>query len=212
MSTPQPVFLDTTAFQPADPQRYQGQPDVLGMWQDPNGHTISIHYYPVVPDLPASPDDIHLVRPALATQYAGSGCLIEADQAVVDGVRAVRAIVKLPIPNAPSGQIFSGVVIIPRDRCSVVVRTMAAEQGTTGVREAMVMAQTMAQNACFLPHPYRQDLQSALPYHAGDHRDHDSEFPDHPLSAVRRAQAWVISTALMDPQFAALPPFRPAGR
>lgn len=210
MSTPppQPLFLDTNGLQPLPPQAWQGAPDVLGVWNNPYGHAISVHYYPMVPDLPAAPDDIHLMRPALAARYAPAGCLVEADQAVVDGVRGVRLVMKEPLPNAPSGLVFGGVIVLPRDRCSVVAKIQAAEQGMTGQREAMVMAR-IGPGSAFPPHPYQPGLQGRLPYAAADATEYDDEFPNHPLSVVRRVLAHMVATARVDPMFRDLPDFAP---
>ncbi|OIV37933.1 hypothetical protein BIV57_08660 [Mangrovactinospora gilvigrisea] len=195
-------------MRPADPAAFGGAPDVLGAWVTPYGHTISAHYYAAVPDLPASPDDIHLLRPAMAQRYASSGCLIEADQAVVDGVRAVRMVAKQPLPGGPGhGLLFGGVLVLPRDRCSAVLKIEAPEQGVTGMREATVAARSGNPMGLFQDHPYQPGLRGALPFNEADSYEYDEEFPDHPLTVVRRVLAHLITTSAVDPQFRDLPAF-----
>jgi hypothetical protein len=81
----------------------------------------------------------------------------------------------------------------------------------TGGRESMVAAdvlqETGSPDAFFAPHPYAPQVRSTLPWHRADDPRFDQRFPDHPLSRVRRWLRHVLSTARLDPEFAAQPPF-----
>ncbi|MEV6399044.1 hypothetical protein AB0M39_30400 [Streptomyces sp. NPDC051907] len=177
------------------------------VWANDEGDVLSLHLFGLAPDLPASLDDGPALRAALTrhTAEAGGG-LIEASVKTLGELPALRQIVKLPLPGQPTGQAFIGSFTVPRATCSTVVKIMAPERGTTGIREATVMAQ-VGHEAYFRPHPYAPEVQGGLPFHAADHVQWDAQFPDHPLSRVRRTLADLAEVVQVDPGFAALPPF-----
>lgn len=158
---------------------------------------------------PASLDDGPALRAALTrvTARAGGG-LIEASVKSLGALPALKQILKLPLPGQPSGQAFIGSFTVPRAMCSTVVKVQAPERGMTGMREAMVMAQ-VGHDKYFRPHPYAPDVQGGLPFHAADHAQWDAQFPDHPLTRVRRTLDALAAAVQVVPEFAALPPFAP---
>ncbi|CAM5432866.1 hypothetical protein SCALM49S_04200 [Streptomyces californicus] len=92
-----------------------------------------------------------------------------------------------------------------------MVKIQAAERGMTGMREAVVMAR-LGPDQYFRPHPYAPELQGGLPFHAADHVQWDADFPDHPLTRVRRTLDALAAAVTVEPGFAALPPFTGTGR
>ncbi|MFH8801615.1 hypothetical protein ACH4F6_18780 [Streptomyces sp. NPDC017936] len=189
--------LDLTGFTEREP----------GVWTDAAGLVLSVHFFPLVPDLPAPLHETERLRAGLARGTAGAGGgLIEAVPGAVDGVPAVRQLVKMPLSSRP-GQAFIGSWTVPRAGCSTVLKVQAAEGATTGVREAMVMAQVGPADY-FRPHPYAGGGPSGgLPYHVGDHEQWDARFPGHPLTLVRAALHRITPTVTLDERFKALPPF-----
>jgi hypothetical protein len=156
-------------------------------------------------------EDIPAMRRNLAVGYARMGCLIEAEPVMLGGVRGVCQVVKVPIPNAPSGQVFLANIFLAKADCHVMFGCFAEERGITGVREAAIMAELgLRGDGWVMPHPYAPELSSSLPYHRGDDPAWDARFPDHPLSRVRGWVRWVLATATVDPAFAALPDFVPS--
>ncbi|MFD0142689.1 MULTISPECIES: hypothetical protein [unclassified Streptomyces] len=180
------------------------EPDV---WVSDAGDVLSLHFFALRPDLPASLDDGPSLRAALTrmTADAGGG-LIEASVKSLGGLPALRQILKLPMPGQAHGQVFIGSFTVPRAECSTVVKIQAPERGTTGMREAMVMAQ-VGPDAFFRAHPYAPEVQGGLPFHAADHARYDAEFPDHPLTRVRNVLGALAEAAGVAPDFAALAPF-----
>lgn len=175
------------------------------MWTDPAGLVLSVHFFPLVPDLPAPLHEPRLAA-GLARLVAGAGGgLIEAAPGSVDGVPAVRQLVKMPLGSRP-GQAFLGSWTVPRAGSSTVVKVQAAEGATTGVREAVIMAR-VGPAEYFRPHPYAAGEPGGLPYHVGDHEQWDAQFPDHPLTLVRAALRRITPTITFDDRFKALPPF-----
>ncbi|MFC9244697.1 hypothetical protein ACFT7S_11895 [Streptomyces sp. NPDC057136] len=180
-------------------------------WMNDDGDVLSLHFFGLPPDLAAGLDDGPTLRSTLThyTAQAGGG-LIEAAVKKLGDLPALRQILKLPLPGAPSGQVFIGSFTVPRATCSTVVKIQAPERGMTGMREAVVLAK-VGPDRYFRPHPYAPDVQGGLPFHAGDHAQWDAEFPDHPLSRVRRTLDALAEVVTADPGFAALPPFTGPG-
>ncbi|MDR6977250.1 hypothetical protein J2X68_003962 [Streptomyces sp. 3330] len=188
--------LDLTGFTEREP----------GVWTDAAGLVLSVHFFPLIPDLPAALHEPQRLGAGLAQLAAGAGGgLIEAEPGTVDGVPAVRQLVKMPLGSRP-GQAFLGSWTVPRAGSSTVVKVQAAEGATTGMREASVMAQ-VGPAAYFRPHPYTGGQPGGLPYHVGDDEQWDARFPDHPLTLVRAALLRLTPTVTFDDRFKALPPF-----
>ncbi|MDT9686851.1 hypothetical protein Q5762_00480 [Streptomyces sp. P9(2023)] len=180
------------------------EPDV---WVSDAGDVLSLHFFGLRPDLPASLDDGPSLRAGLTrlTADAGGG-LIEASVKTLGELPALRQILKLPLPGQPNGQVFIGSFTVPRAECSTVVKIQAPERGMTGMREAMVMAQ-VGPDAFFRAHPYAPEVQGGLPFHAADHTRYDTDFPDHPLTRVRNTLAALAEGVRVTPEFATLAPF-----
>ncbi|MEJ2855683.1 MULTISPECIES: hypothetical protein [unclassified Saccharothrix] len=194
-----PIAFDTTGFRQHDPST----------WFHPaTGDQVSLTYFDLVPDLPAPLEDVAKLRHDLAVTTGEVGCLIEAHVVPLGGVPAVFQVVKVPLPNQPTGQAFIASLTVPRATCSAVLKLQAAERGMTGAREAVLMAR-LGFDRWVQPHPYAPQVQGRLPFHAGDDPRWDPEFPDHPLTRVRAWAHHIIRTAQLDPRFAALPPFQP---
>ncbi|MFD3453076.1 hypothetical protein ACFWVC_12960 [Streptomyces sp. NPDC058691] len=182
-------------------------------WTDDHGDVISLHFFDLPPDIPAPLEEPVPLRQALAHVTAGAGGgLIEADVVQVAGLPALRQVLKVPLPDRPSGLAFLGSYTLPRAACSAVVKVQAFEAGPTGMREALVLAE-LGPEQYFLAHPYAPGLRGGLPFHRADAPEYDARFPGHPLTRVRTALAHLSGTLRADPDFAQLPPFTgPAGR
>ncbi|MFD3975304.1 hypothetical protein [Streptomyces cyaneofuscatus] len=59
--------------------------------------------------------------------------------------------------------------------------------------------------------PRAAQRPGGLPFHAADHAQWDAEFPDHPLTRVRRTLGVLAEAVTVDPAFTALPPFAGPG-
>lgn len=192
-----PISFDAAQFEHLGPS---------GWRHGPTGDQVGLDYFELAPDLPAALDDLTALRRGLAVAAARVGALIEAHVVALDGVPAILQLVKLPLPDRPAGQFFLCSFIVPRATCSAVLKLMAAETGTTGVREAQLATHVGFDN-WVRPHPYAPELQGRLPFHAGDDPRFDAQFPHHPLSRARSWAQLVVRTARVDPRFAAQPPF-----
>lgn len=188
--------LDLTGFSALEP----------GVWTDGQGLLLSVQFFDLVPDLPASLGEPDRLRHGLARSAAGAGAgLIEAELGEVDSLPAVRQLVKAPQAQG-HGQAFVGSWTIPRARCSAVVKVQAGEGRTTGLREALILNEVGPMHY-FTAHPYGADITGGLPSHAADHERWDARFPDHPLTRVRAALRRITPSLALHESFKALPPF-----
>ncbi|TDP94852.1 hypothetical protein [Labedaea rhizosphaerae] len=195
------IIPDTSGFQREDDD----------VWVDPaTGDVMSSHFFDLVPNLPAGLDDLPRLRHELAVQTAADGGLVEAFVVTVDGQPALLQIVKLPLPDRP-GLGFIASITVPKDTCSAVLKLTAVEGPTTGIRESMVLADTISEtgspDAFASPHPYAPETSPKLPWNRADDPRYDERIPDHPLSRCRRWLRHVLATARLAPEFAAKPAF-----
>lgn len=189
--------IDLTGY-----RQREGEP----VWVGGNGVVLSLHYFDLVPDLPAPLRDLDNLRARLAELVAGAGAgLIEAGVEPVDAVPALRQVAKVPRPGG-SGLVFLGSYTIPRATCSAVVKLQAAEGPVTGLREALVLDR-LGLERCFGPHPYAPGLAGKHGSNAAYASEWDALFPDHPLTLVRAELDRIVRTVRLDPEFHGLPPF-----
>lgn len=205
-----PVAFDTRPFQ-------QVQENV---WLDTTGDAIVLEFFNIPPDLPAPVEDLANLRArtSASTAQAGMG-LVELDVIGLDGMPVIRQMVKGPQPHHEKGMAYLGTYIIPRDRCSVVLKVQCAEGPVTGTREAALFPGFLqhyqgnlpAAMAAWAQHPYAQGISGGLPRTQAEDAGWDAHFPDHPLSRVRRLLGSLAYSLRVEPSFRALPPFQPWG-
>ncbi|GIJ46333.1 hypothetical protein Val02_32190 [Virgisporangium aliadipatigenens] len=196
-----PISFDVGGMTQIDPRA----------WQDPNGDVAVVVPIDLVPDLPAALSEPAALFRAVAIKDAQSGAgLVEGEVITVDGLPAMRQIIKIKHPHQPTGLVFIGSLLIPRATCSVVLKVQCPEQGTTGMREAMIVARVGIDGA-FPPSRYAPDVDlralGGLPTNVADDPAYDATFPDHPLSRCRRLLARLIPTVRVADAFRAVPPF-----
>ncbi|WP_323136165.1 hypothetical protein [Micromonospora sp. NBC_01655] len=160
-------------------------------------------------------EDVPAMQRNLAREYAASGCLIEAVPVQLGGdVPAVYQLAKFPAPTQPgvptAGMVYTASVYVAKASGFALLQYFAAESGTTGMREARLVAQLGMSRDLYPPHPYDPGLESAVPYNGFDDPIYDTMFPDHPLSRVRAWAARSLPAVVVDPAFAGLADFVPS--
>ena len=165
------------------------------IWRNAAGDGLGLFYFDLPPDIPvalAAIDELRRFYRLLVIQ-AGSG-LVELDVVALDGLPSIRQIVKQP--QAGGGMTYVGSYTIPRRSFSYVAKIQCEERGTTGLREAAVLDQALAQGRVavskeegmtgWAADPYDPDFQADILRNQAEDERYDADFPDHPLSRLRR--------------------------
>ena len=205
------LSFDTTGWtkQPGDPS---GQ-----VWHNPAGDGIGLYRYNQPPDLPKPLDDFDRLRQFYRQPIteAGGG-LIGVDLLVLDGLPVVRAIIKTP--QSPSGMTYIGSYSVPRRDFSFVLKAQCQERGLTGLREAAVFGQEAAglgydEQGIIIgwsADPYDPTFKEGALRNLAEDERYDTEFPNHPLSRLRRYLAEIEPTIRFSTAFKNAAPFDPA--
>jgi hypothetical protein len=119
----------------------------------------------------------------------------------VEGFDAVLQIVK--VPQQPSGMAYIESIITPFRDCSYVIKMQCREVGITGVREAVLLDRMIAAGMVDI----EKLVQGDWPDLGFDDEEYDVEFPQHPLSRVRRGMRSIRESLKIDSELKALPPF-----
>ena len=204
MSRIDAVSFDTKGF------RIQSETADERHWAADDGQPILVQVQPgpsTLLDLLRQPDASVRLRKAVAGTGAG---LIELTPLQFDGWVMVRTLTKGIVPPASGrGRWYLGLLTIPFQECSVVVRTEAHEHLVSGVRESEVFALLQARGLIDASKSSatraledgtlftaREDIEGWLsdpddptPSHlarcVADDAEYDSWIPEHPLSRVR---------------------------
>ena len=191
------------------------------IWRNAAGDGLGLFYFEVPPDIPvalAEIDELRRFFRVLVTE-AGGG-LIELDVVTLDGLAGIRQIVKQP--QAGHGMTYIGSYTIPRRSFSYVVKIQCEERGMTGLRETAVLDQALAHGpqalskdggmANWAADPYDPDFQAAVLRNQAEDERYDEDFPDHPLSRLRRGLQDVEASLSFAESIKAAADFTPAPR
>ncbi len=183
------VSIDTSSLV------YGGEHDGIRVWWTPAGDAVTLHHFPIPPDIPADPSDLAALRTcARSNCHAHGAVLVSLDTTPVDGCTAVRQIVK--IAQQPSGMTYVGSLTLPFRDFSFVLKVQAEEHGLTGVRETAVLPEHLQAGTIDLDpeaevirgwtrDPYDPALHDGPYPNLSEAETYDARFPEHPLSRVR---------------------------
>ncbi|MBC8755919.1 hypothetical protein H2O64_14670 [Kordia sp. YSTF-M3] len=152
------------------------------------------NFFDLEPDLPTI-KDIDFLRKFYRELIApNGGALIEVDLLQLKGFATVKTIFKFPMD--PKGMAYVGSITIPFENYSYVVKVQAAEVGMTGMRDAVILDKLMGTKEVFIgdddeiknwfSDPYDSEITNPGLRNKSDARQYDAEFPEHPLSLVRK--------------------------
>jgi len=90
--------------------------------------------------------------------------------------------------QAGSGNVYSGCMLIPMGESFYTLQLVCLETGITGIREAIIMDRFIAAGTAIkeLSEGQQADDGTARARYSSDNESFDSQFPNHPLSRVRR--------------------------
>ncbi|MDC8003424.1 hypothetical protein POV27_05140 [Aureisphaera galaxeae] len=156
------------------------------------GMTVSVNFFNLQPDLP-SIKNIDEVRNFYRQVIAqANGGIVEVDKIQLKGYDTIRTIFKFP--QEPFGMAYIASLTIPFESCSYVVKVIAPEIGTTGMRDNVVAMQLLTEGTISLgdkgyegwfQDPYDPEIKEGILMNKSEATTYDAQFPDHPLSKVR---------------------------
>jgi len=138
----------------------------------------------------------------------------------IQGLDAVRLLNKFWSSPATDdlGKDYNGALVFPLAEGCFFIRVAAREQGMTGVREAMVAAILHKQGKLELPKSVPPadasiGLGASIRKHAlvpapSDDEQYDADFPEHPLTRVRRMFKHIENTLTIAPELKTAKPYR----
>lgn len=166
---------------------------------------MSLHYFPLPPDIAAPLSDIKTVR----NQYReminahGGGLLLADSETIYGDLQILKVIFK--IPQRPHGMSYLGSITIPFADFSYVIKVQAEEIGTTGVRDAIMLVKLEEEVGSkeevwnnWTRDPYEPDGNFPAMPNQSEREEYDSLFPNHPLSIVRRTLDMAIASISLD--------------
>jgi hypothetical protein len=166
-------------------------------WRDIDGNVLALDFWPEPFRHAESADEIKVRKWCRGVAESRSAGLIEA--CAIDG--GIRFIYKRLQIDA---YVYTGMLITRVRKVWLIWTMVAGEKGTTGVREVVVTANLMNEGRLTIdgykkywaqdPYEpaYRGVDRSVLRFMSDDER-YDEQFPEHPLSKVRRLQATLPS-------------------
>lgn len=180
--------------------------DQMRIWRNFQGDVLSLATADESFDLPSLSDIGGLQRWCRAVAESRGAGLIEMR---LDGGRLGAAVgfiyKRLELP----AYIFTGMLVVPDNEVADVWTIVSGERGTTGVREAIVTTQLLKAGKLTIEDYRRSWAQD--PYDAAyggversalrfvsDDESYDAQFPDHPLSKVRRVLATLPSAVRIE--------------
>lgn len=186
------------------------------MYGNDAGDSLSLNYFGKQPDIAADISDAAALRAFYRVAAGLNGvAMLEVDATQLAGLAAVRTVLKAPL--APRGFAFIGSYTLPFADCSFVIKVQSLERGVTGMREAAVMTmrktppefdELTGKLIGWEQDPYDPAHRGAFMRNLADDPQYDDQFPEHPLSKVRRYLSEISSELAVAPGIRAKRPFR----
>lgn len=195
-------------------ERVEDTSSVLRLVNADQTIVIGKNFFEMRPDIPTV-KDIELLcrffRDMLSDSNTG---IVEVDIKQKNNLSFTSTIFK--IPQHESGMTYTGSLIFPFESCSFVLKVTAAESSPTGMREAIVGNKLLAKGEVNLTEkgiegwafdPYDSKVQSGVLMNKAEAPEYDDEFPDHPLSRVRKLMKQIEDEVIWSPEVEKLKPF-----
>ena len=112
------------------------------LWVTPEPDGVILNFYPVAPDIPAGLDQIDALRFGYRQRAADRGsAFIRVEVVEADGCPAILLITRFHLESRAAVYVAS--LTLPFRDFSFGLRAQCQEYGLTGVREAVIFAETM---------------------------------------------------------------------
>jgi hypothetical protein len=192
------VSFDNTGFTP------QGEPETgrIRVWHTPEGDGLGVYFFSVPPNLPPNAGSVDELADFYRRLVGDSGGkLVEVSVSAASGLLVVRTISSAP--QKPTGRTYVGSLTLPFRDFSFVIKCQCAEHGTTGVKEAILMARSRAAKEPMTIEGGRFHIPGWNP----DDPKHDAAYPNHPVARVRRVLDHVAGSLVVAEDVRGLPGF-----
>ncbi len=222
--------LDSIGFDAAGLEPIGEEPSSC-VWEAEGGGYVLLHFFDAPPDIPVPLKDVvdltDFYRRSVASEGLG---LLEISVIEIEGCPAIRLIVKAVLDEATTrGRAYLGSLTLPFRDFSFVLKVQFEETGITGIRESVVLDQLLRSGEV-QPRKGRtpgaathgvlgaSDLDGwiveandlvppDLARNVAEDVRYDLDFPDHPLSRVRRLLKQVEESISIDGEVIGSPGF-----
>lgn len=193
----------------------QQEDERIATFRNEVGDVLTVNYFTAVPDIEAPIDDVDALRVFYrGTAEANGLALIETELAQLTALSAVRTLLKVRM-HQTRGFAFVGAYTLPFADRSYVIKVESMERGVTGMREAAVMVlmgppkfdTATGELLGWNQDPYDSNYHAEFMRNQADDQKFDAQFPDHPLSKVRRYLKELESGVRADAAIYGLQPF-----
>lgn len=186
------------------------------VWVNPEESAlISLNFFDIQPDLPTIKNLDFLKDFYRNSISEANGGVVEVSLLTVNNVPSVKTIFKIPQPER--GMTYIASVTIPFENCSFVIKIQAAEVGTTGIRDAVVLNEMLMSGEVTLGEdrlenwfedPYNPNFKNGTLINKSEQEKYDTEFPEHPLSVARKAIIDAVRQTVFKPEINELAGFK----
>lgn len=178
------------------------------VWVNPEESAlISLNFFDIQPDLPTIKNLDFLKDFYRNSISEANGGVVEVSLLEVNKIPSVKTIFKIPQPER--GMTYIASVTIPFENCSFVIKIQAAEVGTTGIRDAVVLNEMLMSGEVTLGEdrlenwfedPYNPNFKNGTLMNKSEQEKYDTEFPEHPLSVARKAIIDAVRQTVFKPE------------
>lgn len=186
------------------------------VWVNPQENAlILLNFFNLQPDIPTVKDLDFLKDFYRSSISEANGGVVEVSLLTVHNIPSVKTIFKIPQPE--SGMTYIASVTIPFENCSFIIKIQAAEVGTTGIRDTVVLNEMLMSGEVTLGEdclenwfedPYNPNFRNGTLMNKSEQEKYDVEFPQHPLSVARKAITEAVRKTVFKPEINELIDFK----
>jgi hypothetical protein len=201
------IHLDAVGLQLLEKEVVRDRNARMRAWSSGEGDGVALFFFSVPPDLAAPLTDLDGLRRDFRSKVPA---LLELERVRIEGCDFMRTIFKQP--QQPHGMAYVGTLLLPFRDCSWVVKAQCEERGITGVREAVILDRRISDLKLpgiegWQADRYDPSFRAPLQRNLAEAEEYDAEFPDHPLSRLRRLLQRLVDGIRLEDDVRALPPF-----
>jgi hypothetical protein len=186
IATPDSVTFDVSRYE------YQGVREGIKVWHTPEGDGLGLYFFTRRPDIPSGLTSTSQLHEHYSAKIDSNSRVIDCKVQRFDDTPCVWTIVGNNDATTKSS-VYVGSLTIPFQNFSYVIKMQSPERGITGIREAMLIANSLktgtgaVHNGQFVPEGW-----------SFDDEQFDRLLPQHPLSRLRRELRLIAQSVKID--------------